>query len=96
MLKQATQVAPTETTVLLLGESGTGKEVVARFIHQASARSRARSSRSTARRCPSTCWRPSCSATSGARSPAPADQAGALEQADGGTLFLDEIGEMPR
>jgi transcriptional regulator with PAS, ATPase and Fis domain len=37
-LKQATQVAPTETTVLLIGESGTGKEVVARFIHRASAR----------------------------------------------------------
>src|SRR5262245_25549464 len=29
VLTQATQVAPTDTTVLLLGESGTGKEVVA-------------------------------------------------------------------
>lgn len=38
VLTQATQVATTETTVLLLGESGTGKEVVARFIHRASAR----------------------------------------------------------
>jgi transcriptional regulator with GAF, ATPase, and Fis domain len=37
-LKKATQVAATETTVLLTGESGTGKEVVARFIHRASAR----------------------------------------------------------
>src|SRR5216684_3144149 len=37
-LKKATQVAETETTVLLTGESGTGKEVVARFIHRASAR----------------------------------------------------------
>ena len=38
VLTQATQVAATETTVLLLGESGTGKEVVARFLHRASAR----------------------------------------------------------
>src|SRR5262249_57198974 len=37
-LTQATQVAATDTTVLLLGESGTGKEVVARFVHRASSR----------------------------------------------------------
>jgi transcriptional regulator with PAS, ATPase and Fis domain len=37
-LTQATQVAPTDTTALLLGESGTGKEVAARFIHRASSR----------------------------------------------------------
>ena len=38
VLKQALQVAGTETTVFLQGESGTGKEVIARFIHQASPR----------------------------------------------------------
>ena len=38
ILTQATQVASTETTALLLGESGTGKEVVARFLHRASQR----------------------------------------------------------
>src|SRR6202049_127740 len=38
VLKRATQVAATETTVLLSGDSGTGKEVVARFVHQASPR----------------------------------------------------------
>src|SRR5262249_57453447 len=38
VLKKATRVSETDTTVLLTGESGTGKEVVARFIHGASAR----------------------------------------------------------
>jgi transcriptional regulator with GAF, ATPase, and Fis domain len=39
VLAQATKVAVTDTTALLLGESGTGKEVVARFLHRASPRS---------------------------------------------------------
>src|SRR2546430_13447408 len=39
VLKLAEQVAPTESTVLIQGESGTGKEVIARYIHELSARS---------------------------------------------------------
>jgi transcriptional regulator with GAF, ATPase, and Fis domain len=38
VIRQATQVAPTEATTCLQGESGTGKEVIARFIHQWSPR----------------------------------------------------------
>src|SRR6202158_6209671 len=38
VLRKATQVAWTDTTVFLQGESGTGKEVLARFIHDASPR----------------------------------------------------------
>lgn len=39
VLKLAEQVAPTESTVLILGDSGTGKEVLARYIHELSERS---------------------------------------------------------
>ena len=45
VLRDATQVAATDTTVLITGESGTGKEVVARFIHAASPRRNRRLSR---------------------------------------------------
>ena len=38
VLRKATQVARTDTTVLLQGESGTGKEVLARFTQNASPR----------------------------------------------------------
>ena len=36
----ATQAAPSQATVLVLGESGTGKELLARYIHERSARAR--------------------------------------------------------
>jgi len=39
VLRLVEQVAPTESTVLIQGESGTGKEVIARYIHELSARS---------------------------------------------------------
>ena len=94
--QQIQKVAATDSTVLLLGESGTGKELFARAIHHLSPRATSRSSRSTAPPSPKTWSKTSSSATSAARSPAPATaKLGKLELAHGGTLFLDEIGELP-
>ena len=94
-LKKATQVAETETTVLLTGESGTGKEVVARFIHRASPR---KGGPFTALNCAalpeqlleSELFGYERGAFTGAQQSKP----GQIELAAGGVLFLDEVSEM--
>ena len=90
------QIAPTDTTVLILGESGTGKELIARAIHNSSNRNN----------------RPlikmDCAAMSanlieselfghekGAFTNAMEKRIGRFELADRATIFLDEIGELP-
>src|SRR5690349_11855422 len=88
-------VAPTDSTVLITGESGTGKEVVARAIHEASAR---RLMPFVAIHCggltetllESELFGHERGAFTGAQ----ARRKGKFEAADGGTVFLDEIGDI--
>ena len=92
VLRKATQVAATDTTVLLTGESGTGKEVVARFIHRASSRA---SGPFVALNCAalpeqlleSELFGYERGAFTGAQQAKP----GQIELAAGGVLFLDEV-----
>lgn len=96
VLAEVERVATTDSTVLILGEAGTGQELIARAVHNISAR----------------CGRPfvklNCAAIpfdlleselfgheKGAFSGAVAQKIGRFELADHGTLFLDEIGDIP-
>jgi DNA-binding NtrC family response regulator len=89
------RVAPTNATVLVQGETGTGKELVARAIHERSAR---RSARFLAIDCgaiPENLLESELFGhVRGAFSGAVSDRLGAFEEADGGTLFFDEVGEL--
>lgn len=90
------QVAPTNSNVLIFGKSGTGKELVAKAIHNNSIRKEK-------------IFLPiNCGAISenlieselfghkkGSFTGASDDKTGLFKVADGGTLFLDEIGELP-
>jgi transcriptional regulator with GAF, ATPase, and Fis domain len=95
VLTQATQVAATETTVLLLGESGTGKEVIARFLHRASPRARGPFVALNCAALPEQLLEAELFGYErGAFTGATQSKPGQLEQAAGGTLFLDEVAEM--
>jgi transcriptional regulator with PAS, ATPase and Fis domain len=94
-LRQAAQVAETDTTVLLTGESGTGKEVVARFIHRASPRHRGPFIALNCAALPEQLLESELfgferGAFTGAQQAKP----GQIELASGGVLFLDEVSEM--
>ena len=90
------RVAPTDATVLILGESGTGKELVARAVHEQSARRELPMVTVNCAAIPEALIE---SELFGVDPPAASDHGrdggGLVEAADGGTLFLDEIGELP-
>ncbi len=90
------QAAPSLATVLLLGESGTGKELLARAIHDGSARSKGPFIPVNCAALPETILEAELFGyEKGAFTGAAQRHDGRFLQADGGTLFLDEIGEIP-
>jgi formate hydrogenlyase transcriptional activator len=96
ILEQLQTVAPTDSTILILGETGTGKELIARAIHNLSARHE------------HTLVKVNCAAIptglleselfgheKGAFTGAIGQRVGRFELAHRGTLFLDEVGDIP-
>ncbi|MEW6303864.1 MAG: sigma 54-interacting transcriptional regulator [Verrucomicrobiota bacterium] len=96
VLEQVAMVAPTPANVLILGESGTGKELVARAIHDTSARKDKPLVRVNCAAVPKDLFESEFFGhVRGAFTGAIKDRVGRFELADGGTLFLDEVGEIP-
>src|SRR2546429_5991196 len=96
VLEQVERVAATDSTVLIQGETGTGKELIARAVHNISAR------------CGRAFVKLNCAAIpldlleselfgheKGAFTGAIAQKIGRFELADKGTLLLDEVGDIP-
>ena len=95
VMKLAEQVAPTESTVLIQGESGTGKEVIARYIHDLSARSEGLFLSLNCGALPESLLESELFGhVKGSFTGAVRDKQGLFAAARGGTFFLDEIGEM--
>ncbi|MEJ2430622.1 MAG: PEP-CTERM-box response regulator transcription factor [Deltaproteobacteria bacterium] len=90
------KVATSDVSVLVAGESGTGKELIARAIHNQSARKRKPFVAINCGAIPETLLEAELFGhEKGAYTGAHIQRKGKVEYADGGTLFLDEIGEMP-
>ncbi len=89
------QVAPSAASVFIVGESGTGKEMVARTLHELSARKENEFVALNCAAIPETLLESEIFGhEKGAFTGAEGRRRGLFEQAHGGTLFLDEVAEM--
>jgi PAS domain S-box-containing protein len=96
VLRQAEQVAPLDTTVLLLGETGTGKELLAHAIHNRSSRHDHPLVKVNCGALPAPLIESELFGhEKGAFTGADTARLGRFAVANGGTLFLDEVGELP-
>ena len=96
VLRQAEQVAPLNTTVLILGETGTGKELLGHAIHNHSPRREQRLVKVNCAALPATLIESELFGyEKGAFTGADTRRLGRFALADGGSIFLDEIGELP-
>jgi formate hydrogenlyase transcriptional activator len=95
VLHLAEQVAPTDSTVLLLGETGSGKELLAHYLHDHSARRQRAMVRVNCAAIPATLIESELFGRErGAFTGATTRQVGRFELADQSTIFLDEIGDL--
>lgn len=95
-LEVATQVAPTDISVLVTGESGTGKEIIPQVIHQLSSRKHGEYIAVNCGAIPEgTIDSELFGHEKGAFTGASGSRKGYFEVADGGTIFLDEVAELP-
>ena len=93
--EQVTQVAGTNTTVLVRGESGTGKELIAHALHYSSLRASKPFVKVSCAALPESLIESELFGyEKGAFTGAEARKKGRFELAEGGTLFLDEIGDV--
>jgi Nif-specific regulatory protein len=93
--EQVTQVAGTNTTVLIRGESGTGKELIAHAIHYTSLRAKKPFVKVSCAALPESLIESELFGyEKGAFTGAETRKKGRFELAEGGTLFLDEIGDI--
>ena len=96
VLMNVEQVAPTDSTVLLLGETGTGKELIARAIHRYSKRKDRLMVKVNCAALPATLVENELfGREKGAYTGALTREIGRFELAHESTIFLDEIGELP-
>ncbi len=91
------KVAPSDATVILLGESGTGKEILARTLHQSSARREKRFMAINCAAIPESLLESELFGyEKGAYTGAVKQTPGKIELAHEGTFFLDEVGDLPQ